>query len=101
VYDNALVYGNAQVSANAMVYGNALVSANAQVKKTPFRVSRTDGYDFIYVPCRDGKMRVIAGCRHFTMEQAREHWTKTRGDTPLGEETMKILDYLESVSEIL
>jgi hypothetical protein len=77
------------------------VSANAQVKKTPFRVSRTDGYDFIYVPCRDGKMRVIAGCRHFTMEQAREHWTKTRGDTPLGEETMKILDYLESVSEIL
>jgi hypothetical protein len=34
------------------------------------------------------------------MEEAREHWEITRGGTPLGEETMAILDALESLSKV-
>jgi carbonic anhydrase/acetyltransferase-like protein (isoleucine patch superfamily) len=101
VYDNVLVSGDAKVSGyakvsgSAQVYGNALILGNTQVSKTPPRASRSDGYDFIYVPDKDGIMRVIAGCRYFTMEEARKHWEKTRGGTPLGDETMDILDFLE------
>jgi len=56
---------------------------------------RSDGYVFAAYPGTDGLIRVTAGCRYFTLAEAREHWTRTRGGTPLGEETMQILDYLE------
>ena len=95
VFGNAMVYDNTRVSGNAMVSGNAWVSGNARVSKTPPHVVRTDGYDFIVVPCSDGKNRVIAGCRYFTFKEAKEHWKATRGGTELGEETMDILEYLK------
>jgi hypothetical protein len=113
VYDNACVYGNARVSGDACVYGDAhvfgdacvfgnarvsgdaCVFGNARVSVTPPRASRSDCRDFIVVPDSSGVLRVIAGCRYFTFEEARDHWTRTRAGTPLGEETMDILDYLE------
>jgi hypothetical protein len=45
-------------------------------------------------------MRVIAGCRYFTMEEARQHWQQTRGGTPLGNETMAILDAIEALAKV-
>lgn len=57
---------------------------------------RSDGYQFVMNS--DGGIR--AGCRVFhTMEEARKHWKRTRGGTPLGDETMKILDFLENVTK--
>ena len=56
---------------------------------------RSDGYLF-YLTHDGDDYRVIAGCRDFTFTRAREHWTKTRGGTALGDETLAILDYLES-----
>ena len=45
----------------------------------------------------DGGIR--AGCRVFgCMADARDHWEKTRGGTPLGEETMAILDAMEAIA---
>ena len=42
---------------------------------------------------------IHAGCRVFaTMSEAREHWTKTRGGTSLGDETTLILNFLENVT---
>jgi hypothetical protein len=93
VSGNALVYDNAQVSDNAQVFDNAKVFGNAQISKSFTAIVRSDGYTFIYVPCADGIKRIIAGCRYFTMEEARAHWSTTRGGTPLGDETMKILDF--------
>ena len=47
----------------------------------------------------DGGIR--AGCRVFNMmEEARQHWKETRGGTPLGDETMIILDMLEKLAEM-
>jgi hypothetical protein len=34
------------------------------------------------------------------MPEAREHWAKTRGGTPLGAETASILDHIEAVARI-
>lgn len=54
---------------------------------------RSDRYQFVM-----GEGGTIhAGCRVFpSMAEAREHWTKTRGGTALGDETMRILDFLEA-----
>lgn len=57
---------------------------------------RSDGYQFVLNA--DGGVR--AGCRSFdTLAEAREHWRKTRGGTPLGDETFAILDVLETLSK--
>jgi len=86
VYDNALVYGDAEV------YGNTLVCGDAKIDKIPVRISRSDGYDFILVPCADGIDRVIAGCRYFTLEEAKKHWNE---DHPKYQETNAILTCLK------
>jgi len=58
---------------------------------------RSDGYQFAIGETSS----VHAGCRVFsTMAEAREHWTLTRGGTPLGDETMAILDFLEKMAEL-
>ena len=105
VSGNAQVYGNAQVSGDAQVYGNAQVSGNARVSGDAlvsgdakvYGLMRSDGFCFTYVLCKDGRHRIIAGCRYFTMGAARRHWKKTRFGTPLGNETLAILDYFETV----
>ena len=45
-------------------------------------------------------LRAIAGCRYFTMAEAHEHWQRTRGGTPLGDETFAILDALKALARI-
>ena len=96
VADTATVAPTAWIGPDARVSGNACVFDNAQVSG----LGRSDGYAFNYLLCTDGVMRVFAGCRCFTMGEAREHWIKTRGGTPLGEETMIILDALEKIASI-
>jgi uncharacterized protein YjbI with pentapeptide repeats len=60
---------------------------------------RSDGYRFI-AWCKDGVLQVRAGCRSFSLPEAREHWERTRGGTALGDETMAILDLIERVALI-
>jgi len=102
VYGEAQVGGKAQVYGEAQVYGKALVSGEARVggkaqvfdEARVYGVMRSDGFAFVALSCADGVVRVIAGCRYFTCEEARAHW-KHRAGTPLGDETSLILDYLE------
>ncbi len=58
---------------------------------------RLDGYRFVGW-IKDGILMIKVGCRNFTITDARAHWTKTRGGTPLGDETTAILDHIESVA---
>ena len=60
---------------------------------------RSDGYRFVGWVRGDALM-IRAGCRNFTMPEARDHWQRTRGGTPLGDETMAILDHIEAVCAI-
>ena len=88
VFDNARVFGNAQVSGNARVfdkarvYGDAQVSGDARVagKARIYGIMRSDDYCFVAVPCADGKKRIIAGCRYFTLAEAKKHWNKKHRD---------------------
>ena len=56
--------------------------------------TRADGYDFFLWNTNCG-WRVTAGCRFFTMDQACQHWERTRGGTPLGDESHDILTMFE------
>ena len=76
-------------------HGSAWVSGSARVSGSQVTATRSDGYTFMLAWCADGELRVTAGCRYFTVPEAREHWTKTRGGTRLGDETVAILDLLE------
>jgi len=96
VYGYAEVYGDAKIHGNVKVYGDAEVYGNAKVSG----IERSDGYTFIYVTCSDGVMRIIAGCRYFTMEEAYAHWEETRGGTALGDETIIILESIMALSKI-
>lgn len=60
---------------------------------------RSDGFRFVGWPLQ-GKLQILAGCRSLSIAKAREHWLKTRGGTPLGDETMAILDQIERVAVI-
>jgi len=60
--------------------------------------ARSDGYRFIgWV--KEGKLQ-IAGCRNFSITEAREHWQNKSAGTQLGEETFAILDYIERMAKI-
>lgn len=106
VLENATVWGDAAVSGNARVLGNARVWGDAQVwgdarvsgDARIYGIIRSDGYCFVYVPCEDGEWRVIAGCRYFTMAEARTHWMDPNyRDAKLAHETLVILECLEKL----
>ena len=61
--------------------------------------ARSDGYFFTLTSFKDEGVRVKAGCRNFSLAEAREHWGKTRQGTPLGDETFAILDCLEAMAK--
>jgi hypothetical protein len=60
---------------------------------------RSDNYAFFLQRLtQDSEPMVKAGCRYFTLPEARLHWQTTRGGTPLGVETFAILDCLEALA---
>ena len=95
VYHNARVYAYSRVYHNPRITGFARVFGDAVVSG----IRRSDSFTFIYVPDDEGVMKVQAGCRDFTMREARKHWKKTRSGTPLGDETMEILKALQRLSK--
>ena len=99
VADTAKVSGKAVVSGYAHVFGNVHVSGSAIVEDVFPVITRSDGYCFAHLPCEDGKKRILAGCRYFTMEEAEKHWKETRGGTPLGDETMEILKFFKRMDK--
>ena len=90
VAESVYVGPKAQVSGLARVYGSAVVSRL-------FSVNRSDGYTFAVYRDAEKALRITAGCRDFTPEQAKEHWTRTRGGTLLGIESLAAVDYLCTV----
>ena len=97
VSDNARVFGNARVSGDARVFGNAWVS------QPLIAATRSDRYLFFLARhgSETGPFVILAGCRYFTFAEAREHWTKTRGGTLLGDESLALVDHLERMSGLI
>jgi uncharacterized protein YjbI with pentapeptide repeats len=62
--------------------------------------TRSDGYFFNLTNLTGEGVRVKAGCRNFTAPEAIEHWTRTRGGTPLSDESLAIVDHLLALAKI-
>ena len=102
VSGNAYVFGDARVFGNAYVFGDARVFGNACITSKIIAATRSDGYLFILArhQTSDGYPVILAGCQYFTFAQAREHWSKTRGGTRLGDESLALVDHLERMARI-
>jgi len=73
----------------------AYLAANITITAAPARrATRADGYEFFLWQTNAG-WRVKAGCRLFTLDEAWQHWERTRGGTPLGDESQDILTMFE------
>ena len=59
------------------------------------RATRKDGYEFFLWHCQEGYF-IKAGCRFLDIKAARQHWTATRAGTPLGNESLDILDFFDA-----
>jgi hypothetical protein len=71
-----------------------------KLKSAGEAASRSDGYEFRAFVLADGTLKIKAGCRWFTLTEAREHWTTTRVGTRLGDESLAIVDHLERMHAI-
>ena len=60
---------------------------------------RSDGHRFVGF-VNDGVIRLRAGCWDFTLPEARQHWLATRGGTPLGQESLDIVDHIARLARI-
>ena len=59
--------------------------------------SRSDGYQFVMGASRS----IHAGCRVFvSLAEARTHFETTRGGTPLGTESLLLLDQIEALAAL-
>ena len=96
--DSATIGKWATIGEGAWISHSAWIGERAWIGKwaTVQTIRRTDGYWFALVPLESGDWRVTAECRDFTPAEGREHWTRTRGGTPLGAETLAILDYFDA-----
>ena len=56
---------------------------------------RSDGHRFVLVRQPDGPPMLKAGCRWFTLAEARGHWMFTRIGTRLGNESLDLCDHAE------
>ena len=83
----------------AYLFGAHLFGADLSATNLIDGGQRSDGYRFVGW-IKDGVLQIRAGCRNFTIKEARAHWQSTRANTPLGDETMAILDRVEAVAKI-
>ena len=60
---------------------------------------RSDGYRFVGW-IKEGVLQIRAGCRSLSIADARAHWDQTRAGTPLGDETLAILNHIETVARV-
>lgn len=89
MHDNSCMYGNSSMYGNSRMYGNAQL--HWTITETPVTVNTSDGYTMAY---NKENNKISAGCRYFTVDEAVQHWTDTRGGTSLGEERLKCIEAL-------
>ena len=61
--------------------------------------ARSDGYEF-FAHIRNGDLWIKAGCRYFTVADAKAHWANTRSGTQLGDESLQLVANAERLAII-
>ena len=82
----------------ANLTGAKLTGAKLTGAKLIVGGNRSDGYAFFAIREPDGPVMIRAGCRYLTISAAIDHWTKTRGDTRLGYESLALVEHLRRMA---
>ena len=62
---------------------------------------RSDGYRFLLTRTEPGEFRIKAGCRNFTVSEAKAHWDSSRPKgEPLGDETRLIIKHMLAIAKM-
>ena len=97
------LYGADLYGANlygANLYGANLSGANLYGADLIDGGQRADGYRFVGW-IKDGVLMLRAGCRNFTMEEARAHWSPdSYSNKVMGAESLLILDRIEATAKL-
>lgn len=96
----ARIAGRAHVSGEGTFAGHVRIRGTMRVTTACAQLTRSDGYVFTIAPDEHNVLVICAGCRYFTLGEAHRHWERTRAGTPLGRETMVILDVLRKLAAI-
>ena len=80
----------------ANLYGANLYGANLYGANVIVGGLRSDGYQFFAYKKEDGSIMIKAGCRYFSIGEARKHWHRTREETQLGYESQALVTCLEA-----
>jgi len=78
----------ASLSGANLTYANLIVGGQ-----------RSDGYRFLLFKTLEG-LRVSAGCRYFSISDAKKHWRTTRKGTQLGKESLALVAHLIAMAKI-
>ena len=102
-HDSLKITVEAAVKAGANLTGANLTGANltgANLTGANLIVGgqRSDGYRFLAYKTANGMM-IRAGCRYFSVKEARKHWRTTRKDTLLGAESLALVDCLVAMAK--
>ena len=81
--------------AGAKVHGETITRVVARVQR------EIDPYTFVAFELEDGSLKVMAGCRWFTLAEFRAHVADEYPGTPKAEETLAILDFIEARAKSL
>src|SRR4029079_10263378 len=74
IHEYAGVGDGASIGHGAAVGATAVIGPRGAIRPNARRfVQRSDGYVFT-LGTRDGEQCIWAGCRDFSIEEAREHW---------------------------
>ena len=76
--------------------GAHMVGANLRDAAGCVHLTETDHGYVVFATCRKEQVRIIAGCRDFSVAEARAHWGSNGYHTPLsGRRVVAVLDWLE------
>ena len=82
----------------AKLAGSDLTRANLTGSNLIVGGNRSDRYAFFAIREPEGPVMIRAGCRYLTISAAIDHWTKTRGDTRLGYESLALVEHLRRMA---
>ena len=89
---HALIGSHARIGSDARIESGALIESGAHYIRAGRRL---DGYAFD-AWCADGVITITAGCRTFSLDEARAHWgSPTYRDRALGEESLLFVEMTE------
>lgn len=81
--------------------GASLVGASHIADRVIDGGIRSDGYRFLLTRTEPGEFRIKAGCRNFTVTEAKAHWNERRPKgEPLGDETRLIIKHMLAMARL-